>query len=179
MTLVLLLGGARSGKSRVALALAAQEPGPVVFLATARAVDEEMAARIERHRRERPAGWATVEEPLELRGAIESADPAACVVVDCLTLWVANMLERLEPDEAEAAAIAAAASARARPGTTIAVSNEVGLGLVPMHPLGRRYRDLLGTVNRIWADAAARVALVVAGRVLPLERPGILLDEAG
>jgi adenosyl cobinamide kinase/adenosyl cobinamide phosphate guanylyltransferase len=177
MTLVLLLGGARSGKSQLALALAARQPGPVVFIATARAGDEEMAARIERHRRERPAGWTTVEEPLELRGAIESVDPAACVVVDCLSLWTANLLERLGPDEVEAAAGAAAASAQARPGTTIAVSNEVGMGLVPMQPLGRRYRDLLGHVNRMWADASARVALVVAGRVLPLERAALFFDE--
>jgi adenosylcobinamide kinase/adenosylcobinamide-phosphate guanylyltransferase len=176
---VLLLGGARSGKSRLAVALAARQLRPVVFVATARADDEEMAARIERHRQQRPAGWATVEEPLELRGAIDAADPAACLIVDCLSLWVANLLERFGPDEAEAAAVAAAASARARAGPTVAVSNEVGLGLVPMHPLGRRYRDVLGSVNRIWADASARAALVVAGRVLRLERGADLLDEVG
>jgi adenosylcobinamide kinase/adenosylcobinamide-phosphate guanylyltransferase len=169
MALVFLLGGARSGKSRLALELAAREDD-VVFLATGEAGDEEMRARIERHRAERPEHWRTVEEPDDLLGAVGAADPAACLVVDCLSLWVSKLLERTEPEEIERLGAAAAAAAAARPGLTIGVSNEVGLGLVPMHPLGRAYRDALGRVNASWSDAAEHAYLVVAGRALPLER---------
>ena len=171
MSLVVLLGGARSGKSRLALELASGSDGQVVFLATAEALDVEMAERIGAHRAERPAGWVTVEEPLELRRAIASVDGDATCVVDCLSLWVSNLL--LRGDEAtivEEAARACAALAASRAGRTIAVTNEVGLGIVPATPLGRAYRDLLGTVNRIWVDAADRAAFVVAGRPLPLEK---------
>jgi adenosyl cobinamide kinase/adenosyl cobinamide phosphate guanylyltransferase len=161
--LTFLLGGARSGKSALALRLAARHE-QVVFLATGEARDDEMTARIERHRAERPSHWRTVEEPLRLRAAIEAVPPDACLVVDCLSLWVANVLEAGEPvDEA------AASAAAARPGPTIAVSNEVGLGLVPTTPLGREYRDVLGRVNAAWAGAAERGYLVVAGRALRLE----------
>jgi adenosyl cobinamide kinase/adenosyl cobinamide phosphate guanylyltransferase len=165
--LTLLLGGARSGKSALALRLAAARE-PVVFLATGEPRDREMETRIDRHRRERPATWRTIEEPLRLREAIEGVPPAQTLVIDCLSLWVANLLERGEPVDDAAAAVAAA-----RGGTTIAVSNEVGLGLVPATPLGRDYRDVLGRVNALWAEAAERVYFVVAGRALPLER----LDE--
>ena len=98
MTLVLILGGARSGKSARAVDLAQQGGGPVTFVATGEAGDEEMAARIERHRASRPAGWTTVEEPLELRRAVAGADPDATVVVDCLSLWVANVIGRGDVD---------------------------------------------------------------------------------
>jgi adenosyl cobinamide kinase/adenosyl cobinamide phosphate guanylyltransferase len=163
---VLLTGGARSGKSRLALELAAREAPPVTFLATGEAGDQEMAERIERHRAERPAGWRTVEEPLRLREAVEAVD--GCLIVDCLSLWAANALEAGLDVEAEAAAVAAAAATR--PGLTVAVTNEVGMGVVPATPLGREYRDLLGRVNAIWADAAGEVYLIVAGRALRLER---------
>jgi len=161
--LTFLLGGARSGKSALALRLAARHD-EVVFVATGEARDEEMRERIARHRAERPAHWRTVEEPLRLRAAIESVPPGACLVVDCLSLWVANLLEAGEPADEEAAR-----AARTRPGPTIAVSNEVGLGLVPTTPLGREYRDVLGRVNAAWAAAAERAFLVVAGRALRLE----------
>ena len=166
MSLTFLLGGARSGKSSLAVRLAGKSGAPVVFVATGEARDAEMAERIARHRAERPAGWETVEEPLALAAALAAAPGDSCVVVDCLSLWVANLLERGE--EAEEAAAGAAAVAAARPGATIAVSNEVGLGIVPATPLGRRYRDVLGRVNAIWADAAAETFLVVAGRRLRL-----------
>ena len=91
------------------------------------------------------------------------------LVIDCLSLWVANVLERGAADHLEDAARAAAASARKRSGLTVAVSNEVGLGIVPVTPLGRRYRDVLGRVNATWVDASERAFLVVAGRALPLE----------
>jgi adenosyl cobinamide kinase/adenosyl cobinamide phosphate guanylyltransferase len=170
VTLVVLLGGARSGKSARAVELAARGGGPVTFVATAEAGDEEMAARIAAHRLSRPAGWSTVEEPLDLAGAVSAADPEATMVVDCLSLWAANAIERGDTDaEVEAHAGAAALAAAARRGLTVAVSNEVGLGIVPETPLGRRYRDLLGRVNAIWVDAADEAALVVAGRSLRLE----------
>src|SRR5207237_6102538 len=163
MTLVLLLGGARSGKSALAVRMAERQAAPVVFVATAEALDEEMRERIERHRSERPDGWHIVEEPLDLEAALAAALPASCVIVDCLTLWVSNLLES-RGAEVEELATAAAAAAASRAGLTIAVSNEVGLGLVPVDPLGRAYRDLLGRVNAIWSAAAEHAYFVVAGR---------------
>ena len=169
MSLLLLLGGARSGKSSCALALAGSQQQPVVFVATAQALDPDMAERIGRHRGERPAGWTTVEEPLELAAALAAAPPAACAIVDCLTLWVSNLLGAgTAPVEIERLGAEAAGLAAARPGPTIAVSNEVGLGIVPATELGREYRDLLGRVNTAWAAAAAESYLLAAGRALPL-----------
>ncbi len=176
MALVFLTGGARSGKSALAVRLASEQSAPVVFLATAQPGDEEMEARIERHRRERPGPWRTIEEPLRLREAIEGVDGGHCLIVDCLTLWTANALDRLGAEEAEARAAAAADAASARPGLTVAVTNEVGLGLVPDNPLGRSYRDLLGQVNAIWAAAADRAFLLVAGRALDLKRAESLAE---
>ena len=168
MTLTLLLGGARAGKSALALRRARAHDRPVVFIATAQARDAEMTERIARHRAERDPDWSTVETPADLAGALAAAPAGACVIVDCLTLWVANLLERddavIVPLAAEAAALAAG---RASP--TIAVSNEVGMGVVPASAVGRRYRDVLGTVNAIWAERATAAALVVAGRALWLE----------
>jgi adenosyl cobinamide kinase/adenosyl cobinamide phosphate guanylyltransferase len=164
MALTLLLGGARSGKSALAVRLADETGRSVVFIATAEAGDAEMAERIRLHRESRPPDWTTVEEPLELQRALADAGDAL-VVVDCLSLWVANALERgwsaarIEEHAGEAAS---------RPGDTIAVSNEVGLGVVPATPLGRTYRDVLGRVNTIWAAAADEALFVVAGRTLEL-----------
>jgi adenosylcobinamide kinase / adenosylcobinamide-phosphate guanylyltransferase len=166
LTLVLLLGGARSGKSSLALRLAEREAAPVVFVATGTAGDEEMAARIAAHRRERRDGWETVEEPVELERALADVSPGATAIVDCLSLWVANVFESLP---AEALAESAARTAAARDGLTIAVSNEVGLGIVPDNALARRYRDVLGRVNATWAAAADEAYLVVAGKRLRLE----------
>jgi adenosyl cobinamide kinase/adenosyl cobinamide phosphate guanylyltransferase len=168
VTLVVVLGGARSGKSALAVRLAAADGGLVTFLATGEARDEEMAARIAAHRAERPAGWKTVEEPHALAPAIERA-PAGVLVVDCLSLWVANELERSSPAEIERAGADAAALARDRDGLTIAVSNEVGLGIVPATELGRVFRDVLGRVNTAWVAASTRAYLVVAGRALDLK----------
>ena len=165
MTLVVLLGGARSGKSRLAVDRAEREGAPVVFVATGEAGDEEMAERIERHRRERPDGWSTVEEPLELDRALAAVPAGATAVVDCLSLWVANALDSRPVEELAASA---ARTASARDGLTIAVSNEVGLGIVPANPLARRYRDVLGRVNAIWAEAADEAYLVVAGKTTVL-----------
>jgi adenosyl cobinamide kinase/adenosyl cobinamide phosphate guanylyltransferase len=164
VSLVVLLGGARSGKSSLALRMA---KGNVTFVATGEAGDEEMAVRIAAHRAERPAGWTTVEEPFELRHVLEDAH--GTVVVDCLSLWVANALERLDPAAVETAGADAAHAAAARDGLTIAVSNEVGLGVVPASELGRLYRDVLGRVNAAWVAASDEAWFVVAGRKLALE----------
>lgn len=176
MPLVFLIGGARSGKSELALRLAREQPAPVVFVATGEAGDSEMAARIEQHRRERPPTWQTIEEPLKLHDTLASVDEQSCVLIDCLTLWTANALERLGVEEAEMQAAVAATRAASRPGLTIAVSNEVGLGLVPDNPLGRTYRDLLGRVNTHWAEHADHAYLLVAGRALPLARADALSE---
>lgn len=170
MPLTLLLGGARSGKSQLAVDMASRTNAGVAVIATGEPRDDEMAQRIERHRAQRPAGWETIEEPVDLCGALTSVAGDACVLVDCLTLWASNMLERGCSDtEIEQQASLAASIAAARSGATLAVSNEVGWGIVPAHPTARRYRDVLGRVNAIWAAASTQTALVVAGRVLLLD----------
>ena len=170
MALTFLLGGARSGKSALAVRTASSWSGPVVFVATGTAVDEEMTERIRRHRAERPPGWTTVEEPVQLHEVVRGVPTDACLLVDCLSLWVANVLEDGWQDDAvEEEATAVAATAASREAMTVVVSNEVGLGVVPETPLGRRYRDVLGRVNAIFADAASEPLLVVAGRKIRLE----------
>jgi adenosyl cobinamide kinase/adenosyl cobinamide phosphate guanylyltransferase len=165
MAMTLLIGGAASGKSRTAAALGAEHGGPVTVIATAEALDEEMSARIQRHRRDRPPSWTVVEEPLALADAIGSA--TGFVIVDCLTLWVSNLLgSGTDDDEVVSRAAVAAGVSAARPDPTVVITNEVGSGIVPMNPLARRYRDALGRVNATFADAAATVALMVAGRAV-------------
>jgi adenosyl cobinamide kinase/adenosyl cobinamide phosphate guanylyltransferase len=165
----LLLGGARSGKSRYAVEQAQVIGGSAAaVVATARAVDGDMAARIARHQAERPARWTTIEEPHEV--------PAACrraarshdrVIVDCVTVWVSNLMERGDDDTLVlAAADDLAKLLRERLVSIILVSNEVGQGVHPPTELGRRFRDLLGVVNQRLALAADRVTLMVAA--LPL-----------
>ena len=170
MPLTFLLGGARSGKSGLGVRLAAVGVGPVVVIAPAAARDDsEMAARIARHRLERPAGWRTVEEPLDLIGELGRVPDPAFVLVDCLTLWAANALEAGWSDEdVEQAAVDAAVLAAGRAAPTVVVSNEIGMGVVPATPLGRSFRDLLGRVNTEFAARAERACLVVAGRALEL-----------
>jgi adenosylcobinamide kinase / adenosylcobinamide-phosphate guanylyltransferase len=171
VSLVVLLGGARAGKSALALELAARWEGPVTYIATGEARDEEMAARIERHRSERDVGWETIEEPTALVEALRGLDDRDAAVVDCLTLWVANLLEREVGEEAimaEANAAADLAASRSAPG--IIVTNEVGLGIVPHTTAGRAYRDLLGSVNSAFVRRADEALLVVAGRALQLDR---------
>jgi adenosyl cobinamide kinase/adenosyl cobinamide phosphate guanylyltransferase len=167
MSLVLLLGGARSGKSQLAVELAAQSGRAVAFVATAEAGDEEMRDRIARHRADRPRHWQTIEAPRDLIGMLACTAPDDCVVIDCLSLWIANLLQIGEP-AIEALALTSATAIAERPGPSIAVSNEVGLGVVPATEIGRHYRDTLGRVNAIWADAAHEALLVIAGRTLPL-----------
>jgi adenosylcobinamide kinase / adenosylcobinamide-phosphate guanylyltransferase len=189
-SLTLLLGGVRSGKSARAVELAheTQARGRVLFVATAQALDDDMARRVAAHRAERPPGWDTLESPLalpeELRRALDMAAaagaPYATVAIDCLTLWVSNLLLALdERDDAESTigarvaallAVREADRARAPAARWVVVSNEVGLGVVPPTPLGRRYRDALGRANRMVAAAADEVTLMVAGMELPLKR---------
>ena len=166
MSLVVLLGGARAGKSALAVELAQEWDGPVAYVATAEAGDDEMARRIARHRGERPADWSTIEEPVALLEVLRGVDAGAYVVVDCLTLWVANLLERGGDVIAEAEATAKVAAERRAP--TVVITNEVGLGVVPATPLGRAYRDALGAVNASFVARADDAAFVVAGRALPL-----------
>jgi adenosylcobinamide kinase/adenosylcobinamide-phosphate guanylyltransferase len=172
MAMTLLLGGARSGKSALAERLAARWDGPVTVVVTAQAGDAEMAERIRRHRAQRPAGWQTIEEPLDLEAALAKAPAEAQVLLDCLTLWVSNLVEQgLTDEQVGQLARSAAAAAAARAAPTVVVSNEVGSGIVPADPLSRRYRDLLGQVNAVWAAAAGQSLLLVAGRAVPLADP--------
>ena len=164
---VLVLGGVRAGKSAFAVARARALGGRVAFVATAEAGDEEMAARIARHRAERPPAWRTVEAPLALASALAALESEAdVVVVDCLNLWVANMLHQrpalTDADLMAEAAQLAAAATRSR-ASLILVSNEVGWGIHPETALGRRFRDALGLVNQVAARAADEVVLMVAG----------------
>ena len=165
-----VLGGARSGKSRFAVA---SQPAHarVTFVATAQAGDGDMGARIARHRAERPSTWLTVEEPFDLVPRLERLTGDA-VVVDCLTLWVANRMLRGDSDDAILAdADALAALIRRRPFALTAVSNEVGEGVHPETADGLRFRDLLGAVNQRVAAAAERVVLMVAGIPLEVKTP--------
>lgn len=171
MPLTLLTGGARAGKSDLAARLARETASPVVYIATAQALDDDMARRITRHRAERPDAWRTIEEPLDLERALTDAGDEASVIVDCLTLWVTNLLlEDHDEDAIAERAERAAARAAGRPSPTFAVTNEVGAGVVPASELGRRFRDVLGRVNAIWSSHANEAFLVVAGRALTLER---------
>jgi len=181
MGVVLLTGGARSGKSALAVRIASAWDGPVTFIATAEPRDEEMRAKIARHRAARPAGWTVVEAPDDLVGALSSAGTGDLVVVDCLTLWVSNLMERGAGSE-EIATIAAAAAktAVARGAPAVVVTNEVGDGIVPVEAPTRGYRDLMGIVNATFARDAERVVLIVAGRVVTLGDPeGVIADVIG
>ncbi|MGC5585532.1 bifunctional adenosylcobinamide kinase/adenosylcobinamide-phosphate guanylyltransferase [Ornithinimicrobium sp. W1665] len=175
-----LTGGARSGKSSLAVRRARSTGAPVVLVATGRADegDTEMADRIARHRAERPGDWRTVEEPTELVAALTDLDldlgagpgPRPTVVVDCLSLWVSHLMARGD-DEAGTLEQAHALGrwGAAYPGTVLVVTNEVGSGIVPMHPVAREYRDRLGRVNATVAGYADLAQLVVAGRTLTLD----------
>ncbi|MBI2152731.1 MAG: bifunctional adenosylcobinamide kinase/adenosylcobinamide-phosphate guanylyltransferase [Candidatus Rokubacteria bacterium] len=179
---LLILGGARSGKSRFAVAEAQARPGRVAVVATAEALDPNMAARIAHHRRERPASWLTVEEPLELVPALRRVVARAdTVLVDCLTLWVANQFHRGVTEEAILASGEDLAKFVAeRASFLILVSNEVGQGVHPETASGLRFRDLLGAVNQTVAQAVDRVVLMVAGLPLTLkdQRPDERPPEA-
>ncbi len=190
--LILILGGARSGKSAFAEQLAASSGQSVAFIATATAGDDEMRARIARHQASRPAHWHTVEEPFDLAGAVQHAAALADILLlDCITLWLSNWLARhgemSDTDMAASSPLLDAAAmqeiqnllatlASLDPGKTlIVITNEVGLGIVPAYPLGRLYRDTLGLVNQRLAEVAGRVYLLIAGIAVDIKR---LREEA-
>ncbi len=169
----LVLGGVRSGKSRYALQLAAW-PQRVTFLATAeRREDEELQRKIERHRAERPRHWTTIEEPLRLGAAIESVSNCDLLLIDCLTLFAAKVLEVFGNDSVAISESVAGlyAALKAPPCSIVLVSNEVGSGIVPAFESGRRYCDLLGEINQRVAEIADHVVLMVAGLPLTLNSP--------
>ncbi len=173
MGMTLLVGGARAGKSSLAARLAAGTGSPVTFIATAEALDDDMKARIARHRADRPDEWTTTEEPRDLAAALAGINQADTVIVDCLTLWVSNLvLDGLADDAIDGLAGTVAKVAAAHDGATFVVTNEVGMGVHPSSELGRRFRDILGRVNAIWSEAAEEAFLVVAGRAIRLEVPG-------
>ena len=162
MQTILIVGGARSGKSRRALQLAGETGGRRIFIATAEASDAEMAERIGRHRAERGVEFRTLEVPLDLVDALEAeVSPDGIVVVDCLTLWLSNLMHHGRNVVAETNALAAFLAAA--PGPVILVSNEVGMGLVPETRLGREFRDAQGELNREVAAVCGRVEFMVAG----------------
>ncbi|MFT3977027.1 MAG: bifunctional adenosylcobinamide kinase/adenosylcobinamide-phosphate guanylyltransferase [Sphingomonas bacterium] len=165
---LLVLGGARSGKSRYAQARAETHGGELVFVATAEIFDEEMADRIRRHRADRDARWRTVEAPIDLPDAIRrESGEGRLLLVDCLTLWASNILLAERDAEADIARLISAIGAAEGP--LILVSNEVGLGIVPDNALARRFRDLAGTINQRVAAAVAEVQLLAAGLPLRLK----------
>ena len=167
MATTLLLGGARSGKTSYALRTAEATAGRLVMIATAEPLDEEMSERIARHKAERGPRWRTVECPLGLPEAVFRLEDGETAVVDCLTLWLSNLMHAGLDVEERIDALCAALAGR----TVLLVSNEVGLGLVPNTALGRRFRDAAGRMNQRLAAAADRAVLVVAG--LPLVLKGI------
>lgn len=169
-SLTLILGGARSGKSRYAQQLLEDSGGPMLYVATATPGDEEMAARIRAHRASRLAGWTTLEAPRQVGAAIRAAAFSGSVLLDCLTLLASNVLMEF-PEPIDAAAFQAAfqaevdeliAAYQAGGNSWVIVSNEVGLGLVPAYEMGRYYRDALGWANQRLAAAAQRVIFMVA-----------------
>ncbi|GCF10122.1 bifunctional adenosylcobinamide kinase/adenosylcobinamide-phosphate guanylyltransferase [Dictyobacter arantiisoli] len=186
--LVLILGGARSGKSTFAERLALESERRVAFIATATASDDDMRDRIARHQAARPAHWQTIEEPLHLATAVrQAAEHADVILLDCLTVWLSNWLFAQHDSDApfdeqmisagyydaalqEIAELLQVASTFAPGKTLLCVSNEVGLGIVPAYALGRVYRDVLGLVNQRVATAAARVYLMVAGLGVDIKR---------
>jgi adenosylcobinamide kinase/adenosylcobinamide-phosphate guanylyltransferase len=175
--ITLVLGGARSGKSRYAEGLMTALPPPWIYVATAQAGDEEMAARIAVHRARRGPPWKTVEAPCELAEAIVLSQPLP-VLVDCLTLWLSNIMLAEADVGAEVARLERALEAASAP--VVLVANEVGSGIVPDHPLGRKFRDLQGMLNQRIAARADHVALMVAGLPLVVKSaPSPLVGEGG
>lgn len=170
-TSLLVLGGARSGKSRYAQQRAEALAGEPVFVATAQALDDEMAARIARHRADRGARWRTIEAPVEVAAVVEAEARAERVLlVDCLTLWASNLMLADRDHREHARRLARAVGHAAGP--VILVANETGLGIVPENALARRFRDVAGEINQIVAASADEAVFMVSGLPLTLKRAG-------
>lgn len=170
----LILGGARSGKSRLAERLAGDTGLPVIYIATSQPLDGEMNARVALHRQRRPAHWGLIEEPVELARVLrENAAPERCLLVDCLTLWLTNLLMLEDPERPAFEREQLLDCLAALPGEIIFVSNETGLGVVPLGELTRRYVDEAGWLHQALAERCQRVVLTVAG--LPLTLKGTAL----
>ncbi|MCU1728997.1 bifunctional adenosylcobinamide kinase/adenosylcobinamide-phosphate guanylyltransferase [Pseudomonas sp. 7P_10.2_Bac1] len=170
----LILGGARSGKSRLAEKLAADSGCPVIYIATSQPLDGEMSERVRQHRDRRPAHWGLIEEPIELARVLrENARPDTCLLVDCLTLWLTNLLMLEDPQRLSAERDALLESLAELPGQLVFVSNETGMGVVPLGELTRRYVDEAGWLHQALAERCQRVVLTVAG--LPLTLKGTAL----
>ena len=169
--LIYISGGSRSGKSRYAELRATQLPGPRTYIATCPVIDDEMDERIANHRRRREeSDWLTLEEPLDLVQALDQCQNSSVVLVDCLTLWINNLLYRAqqlhkEISEADIAVLCADVTAAARQGerTVIFVTNELGMGLVPADQVSRLYRDLIGRCNQVLAKHADEAIFIVSG----------------
>ena len=172
--LQLILGGARSGKSRLAEKLAAESGCAVTYIATSQPLDGEMNQRVRHHRERRPAHWALIEEPIELARVLrEHARADACLLVDCLTLWLTNLLMLEDPQRLNAERDALLECLADLPGNIVFVSNETGMGVVPLGELTRRYVDEAGWLHQALAERCQRVVLTVAG--LPLTLKGTAL----
>jgi len=172
--LQLILGGARSGKSRLAEKLASESGLEVIYIATSQPLDGEMNQRVALHRQRRPDSWGLVEEPLELTKVLkQSAGPGRCLLVDCLTLWLTNLLMLEDPQRLAQERDALLACLAELPGEIIFVSNETGLGVVPLGELTRRYVDEAGWLHQALAERCQRVVLTVAG--LPMTLKGSAL----
>lgn len=168
--LQLILGGARSGKSRLAERLASDSGLPVTYIATSQPLDGELNQRVRLHRQRRPADWALVEEPLALARVLrEQAGPGRFLLVDCLTLWLTNLLVQEDPARLADETQALLDSLAELPGEILFVSNETGLGVVPMGELTRRYVDEAGLLHQALAERCQRVVLCVAGLPLTLK----------
>jgi len=175
--IIVVTGGSRSGKSSFARQLAEKQSQQRTFIATAQAGDAEMKERIKKHREAREnSQWQTIEEPLDIAGAIRAAENSHVLLVDCLTLWISNLLfaggdKKEYPTEEEIAKKCTEVlnACNGFSGTVIFVTNEVGMGIVPDNPLSRRFRDLAGRANKIIADHAAVVVFMVSGQPLILK----------
>ena len=172
--LQLILGGARSGKSRLAEKLAAESGCAVTYIATSQPLDGEMNERVRHHRERRPEHWALIEEPVELARVLrDNARADACLLVDCLTLWLTNLLMLEDPQRLSAERDALLECLAELPGEIVFVSNETGMGVVPLGELTRRYVDEAGWLHQALAERCQRVVLTVAG--LPLTLKGTAL----
>jgi adenosylcobinamide kinase/adenosylcobinamide-phosphate guanylyltransferase len=175
---MLVLGGVRSGKSRYAEGLARGQARAVTLIATAEAQDEEMAARIEAHRRHRDARWRVIEEPLALAAALRTAvSPERLVIVDCLTVWLSNLLCGKDEDASRRETQALLDALASLAGDCILISNEVGFGIIPANALARRFGDEAGILHQRIAAECDRVVLMVAGLPLPVKDPQLRMSR--